>query len=165
MTDMTRTAPAPFATAPDGGEDLWFLGSLFTVRASGEQTGGAYALCECVLRQGPAAPLHVQPGDDETFHVLEGEATFHVDGRELHAPAGSTVFVPRGTPHAFRIDSPQARLLVLNTPAGHERFFRAMAEPAPRRELPPVPTGPPDMAAMAAAAHDAGFEILGPPPF
>jgi hypothetical protein len=34
----------------------------------------------------------------------------------------------------------------------------------PRFErLPPAPDGPPDMAAMAAAAEAAGFEILGPP--
>ncbi len=164
---MSDTVPdsVPFLTAPGAGEDLWFLGQLFTVVADGRRTGGALAICDCVIRQGPASPLHVQPNEDETFYVIEGEATFHVDGAEHRAGAGATVFVPRGAPHAFRIDSETARVLVINTPAGHEDFFRAMSEPAPRHELPPAPEGPPDMARMAAAAADAGFEILGPPPF
>jgi quercetin dioxygenase-like cupin family protein len=164
MADLTQT-PAPFLTAPRSGEDLWFLGSLFTVLASGQQTGGAFALCQALIRQGPASPLHVQPNEDETFHVLEGTITVHADGQEHVAEAGATVFVPRGAQHAFRVDTPTARLLILNTPAGHEEFFRAMAEPATSHELPPAPDGPPDMARMAAAAADAGFEILGPPPF
>ena len=75
------------------------------------------------------------------------------------------MYIPRGTPHSFRVDSETARLLVLNTPAGHERFFRAMGEPAAERTLPPPPEGPPDMDAMSRAAEDAGFRILGPPPF
>ncbi len=112
---------------------------------------------------GVAAARAAERGRD--VYVVEGEATFHVDGAEHRATAGATVFVPRGTPHAFRIDSETARVLVINTPAGHEEFFRAMSEPAPRHELPPAPDGPPDMARMAAAAADAGFEILGPPPF
>lgn len=107
----------------------------------------------------------MQPNEDETFYVLEGDLTVHVDGEEITASAGSTVYIPRGTPHSFRVDSETARLLVLNTPAGHERFFRAMGEPAAERTLPPPPEGPPDMDAMSRAAEDAGFRILGPPPF
>lgn len=99
----------------------------------------------------------MQPNEDETFYVLEGDLPVHVDGEEITASAGSTVYIPRGTPHSFRVDSETARLLVLNTPAGHERFFRAMGEPAAERTLPPPPEGPPDMDAMTRAAEDAGF--------
>jgi quercetin dioxygenase-like cupin family protein len=165
MSSPDMTAPAAFAVADGEGEPRWFLGQLIAVRAAGGQTGGAFALTEMTMRQGPASPLHVQPLDDETFHVLEGDLTFHADGRELSATAGTTVVVPRGTPHAFRVDSEQARVLVLNTPAGHEEFFLAMSEPATERVLPPAPDGPPDMERMGRAAADAGFEILGPPPF
>jgi quercetin dioxygenase-like cupin family protein len=71
--------------------------------------------------------------------VLEGELSFHVDGPDPPGRQGDTVFVPRGTPQAFRVDSSSARLLVLDTAAGHERFFRAMGEPTSETELPPAP--------------------------
>ena len=164
--DVNRpTKAVPYGRGSEAGEALWFLGQLFVIKAAGEDTGGAFALSEVLCSPGPAAPLHVQPDEDETFYVLEGDITFHADGEEIIASAGSTVFLPRGTPHSFRVDSETARLLVLNMPAGHERFFRAMGEPAAERTLPPPPKGPPDMDAMSRAAEDAGFRILGPPPF
>lgn len=42
----------------------------------------------------------------------------------MDAPAGSLVLVPRGTPHTFwNEDQSPARLLVIFSPAGYERFF------------------------------------------
>jgi quercetin dioxygenase-like cupin family protein len=143
---------------------IWFLDTLMLPQVTGEQSDGAFSLIEQHLPSGSLTPLHVQPHEDETFHVLEGRMTIHVDGDELTAGPGETVLVPRGTPHALRADAP-TRCLVLDVPAGHDRFFAAVGRPAPTRTLPPAPDGPPDMAAMAAAAADARFEILGPPPF
>jgi quercetin dioxygenase-like cupin family protein len=144
---------------------IWFLDGLMLVNADGARTGGAFSLIEGHVPHGPASPLHVQPGGDETFYVLEGEIAFHVDGETRVVGAGGSAFIPRGTPHAYAVTSPSARVLVLDTPAGHEDFFRAVGRPAAARTLPPAADGPPDMAAMAAAAEAAGFEILGPPPF
>ncbi len=152
-------------TAPVQEQALWFLDELVRLRVRGEQTGGSLSVTEFLVPRGPASPLHVQPHEEETFYVLEGEITVHVDGVQTRAAAGDAVVVPRGTPHAYRADSEQARVLVLNSPAGHERFFAAMGRPAEEDALPPAPEGPPDMARMAAAAAQAGFEILGPPPF
>lgn len=146
------------------GEAVWLLGALMELRLNGEQTGGRLSLSEHHLPHGPASPLHAQPNEDETFYVLDGDLRYWIDGRWHAATVGSVVFVPRGTPHAFRVDSQTARVLVINNPAGHERFFRAAGAPAQERRLPDPPAGPPDMAALGAAAADAGFEILGPPP-
>jgi quercetin dioxygenase-like cupin family protein len=143
---------------------IWFLDSLMIPQVTGEQSDGAFALVEQHLPAGHVTPLHVQAHEDETFHILEGRLTVHLDGREVTAAAGETVLVRRGTPHALRADAP-TRCLVLDVPAGHERFFLAVGRPAPQRTLPPAPEGPPDLEAMTAAARDARFEILGPPPF
>jgi quercetin dioxygenase-like cupin family protein len=145
-------------------EAIWFLDTLMVPRVTGEESKGAFSLIEQELPEGSVTPLHVQPGEDETFHVLDGRMTVHLDGREIAAGPGETVLVPRGTPHALRADT-QARCLVLDVPAGHDRFFAAVGRPAPERTLPPPLDGPPDMEVMAAAAADADFEILGPPPF
>jgi len=143
---------------------IWFLDTLMLPQVTGEQSRGAFSLIEQYLPEGSVSPLHVQPHEDETFHVLDGRMTFHLDGTEVEAGPGETVLVPRGTPHAIRADA-LARCLVLDVPAGHDRFFAAVGRPAPARTLPPPLDGPPDAAAMAAAAAEARFEILGPPPF
>ena len=51
---------------------------------------------------------------DEVFYVLEGEIEFLLDGELRLASAGSTVFVPAGTVHAFRNagDRPARQLVV-----------------------------------------------------
>ncbi len=137
---MTQVAPVQERA-------LWFLDELLRIRVRGEQTGGSLSVVEILAPRGPASPLHVQPREDETFYVLDGELTFHLDGAERAASTGDVVVVPRGTPHAYRVDSETARVLLLDTPAGHERFFEAMGRPAERDELPGAPDGPPDMAA------------------
>ena len=149
---------------PPDGEAVWYFGGLMIVWAGGEQTEERFSMHEHLSFGGMVTPLHVQPHEDEAFHVLDGEMTFYVGGEVSSAGPGGIAFVPRGTPHAIRVDSESARYLVTNVPAGHERFFRAVGEPAPERTLPPPPTGPPDAEVMARAAADAGFEILGPPP-
>ena len=152
----------PFARDSDEGEALWFFGTLLLLKATADQTGGRFSLCEQRGRRGMATPLHRQPADDETFVVLEGELRFFLGNRsQVVAGPGATVHVPAGAPHAFAVTSEQARWLDLTTP-NHEAFFRAAGEPAPARVLPP--DAPPDMAKVAAAAERFGVEILGPPP-
>jgi len=152
----------PYALGSEDGEVLWFFGTLATLKATVEQTGGPYALIEQVAPQGVATPLHVQPEDHKPFYVLAGRLTFYVEGgRPVSATAGSFVHIPKGMPHAFQVDSETARFLDLTTPQ-HEYFMRATGEPAQGRVLPPA--GPPDMEKVSAAAQEYGVEILGPPP-
>lgn len=152
----------PYALGSEDGEDLWFFGTLATFKATAEQTGGRFALIEQLAPRGMATPLHVQPEDDESFYVIEGELTFYLeDGQPIPASAGTFVHVPAGAPHAFQVDSETARFLDLTTPQ-HESFMRAAGEPAQGRFLPPE--GPPDMDKVGAAAQRYGVEILGPPP-
>ncbi len=159
------TNPIGYALGSEDGEALWFFGTLATFKATAEQTGGEYALIEQVAPRGVATPFHVQADDHESFYVLEGELTFYLeDGEPIPASAGSFVHIPKGTPHAFQVDSETARFLDLTTPQ-HEHFMRAAGEPAQGRELPPA--GPPDTETVEkvnATAQQYGVEILGPPP-
>ena len=157
-----NTNPTPYILGSEEGEVLWFSGVPVTIKATAEQTGGEFFLMEEFASRGTATPLHVHPQDDESFYILEGELTFYLEeGLPIPASAGSFVHVPRGAPHAYRVNSETARMLVLTTPQ-HERFFRAAGEPARARTLPPE--GPPDMEQVEAAAQEFGVDILGPPP-
>jgi mannose-6-phosphate isomerase-like protein (cupin superfamily) len=58
--------------------------------------------------------MHIHHEDDECWHVLDGSLTFRLPEGEVVAPAGTTVFVPAGTPHDhFETDGPCRYLIVL----------------------------------------------------
>jgi hypothetical protein len=59
--------------------------------------------------------LHIHRSDDEAWHVLEGSLRFRFPDREVDAPAGTTVFVPAGEAHTYRVTAP-SRYLIFLTP-------------------------------------------------
>jgi uncharacterized RmlC-like cupin family protein len=59
--------------------------------------------------------IHIHRSDDEAWHVLEGSLRFRFPDREVDAPAGTSVFVPAGSPHTYRVTEP-SRYLIFLTP-------------------------------------------------
>jgi mannose-6-phosphate isomerase-like protein (cupin superfamily) len=117
----------PFALDAEDGELLTFGDVSILVRATGDDTGGAFTLFEEVPPM-LDTPLHVHANDDELFYVLEGEHVITVGGREFTVGPGGMVFAPRGIPHAQRRVVPSVgRLLIQTTPAGFDGFFRELA--------------------------------------
>jgi quercetin dioxygenase-like cupin family protein len=155
-------AAAVNACRAGDGEAIWFNGALIRVKSPGEWSGGAFSLVEVAMPEGRATGLHRDPSH-ETFHILEGELLFHVDGEEMTATTGDTVAIRRGVAHAFIAVSPLARFLVLNAPGTHDGFFRDGGVPAETDDLAAAP--PPDLERTAASAQRHGVEFLGPPPF
>jgi mannose-6-phosphate isomerase-like protein (cupin superfamily) len=147
---------------PDRAEPLWFIDNLVHVQVDAETSNGLLALMDERGRRGNMPPLHVHHRDDETFYVLDGEVSLFVGGRQLTLTAGQAAFAPREVPHCYRVESEQARWLVITAPAGFESFVRRVSEPAPADELPAAER-PIDPAVLAQAAADVGIEILGPP--
>jgi mannose-6-phosphate isomerase-like protein (cupin superfamily) len=116
-----------FALDADDGELLTFGDASILVRATGDDTGGAFSLFEEIPPM-VDTPLHVHANDDELFYVLEGEHVVTVGGREFLVGPGGMVFAPRGVPHAQRrVAQGVGRLLVQTTPAGLDGFFRELA--------------------------------------
>lgn len=153
---------APIALAPEDGEALWCVGALSRFKATAAQTEGAYSLVEDLAPQGSGTPLHRHDDDDEAFYVLEGEITFFLaDTAPIHGRAGSFVHIPGGTIHGFRVESETARYLIITTPQ-HERFYRALGEPAQSLTLPPEL--PMDMEKIGAVCAAHGVEFAGPRP-
>jgi len=63
------------------------------------------------------APRHLHRSDDEAWYVLEGALCVQVGDKDVQAPAGSAVLVPRGTPHTYWNPGPgPARYLLIMTP-------------------------------------------------
>lgn len=146
------------------GEALWILGGLYTYKALPAETG-AYLLVEVEGPQGFAAPLHFHEREEEGFYVARGTVRLVIGDRSIEASAGSFALAPRGQRHGFVFASPDAKLLLLLSPGSeHERLFRAIGQPAARREPPPRSDAPPDLERLAATAAKHGTTIVGPPP-
>lgn len=153
----------PLVRRADEGEALWFMGSLVTIKASGDETHGRVTVVEFINPPGFAPPLHRHVHEDEMFYVLAGQAEFHCDGMVSIAGCGDFVLLPAGLPHSFVVVSDEAfRTVQITSPAGFEAFAAAAGRPAGRRSLPDVE--PIDPAALAHASALHGIEILGPPP-
>lgn len=56
--------------------------------------------------------LHAHAGMDKVYHVLEGDGTFLLEGRELPMQAGDLLVAPEGVPHGVR-NTGTGRLLVM----------------------------------------------------
>jgi mannose-6-phosphate isomerase-like protein (cupin superfamily) len=148
----------------DEGEAFNILNSLAIVKAAGEETNGSFGLVEQRSMSGHATPLHVHRSDDELFYVLEGQLTYHVDDEEFVADPDTTVFAPRGVPHAFRVDEDGSRWLDFRT-GGKEQFFADVGSPVDGYEVPPADPPTDEMQARLdehTSAYD--MEILGPSP-
>jgi quercetin dioxygenase-like cupin family protein len=144
------------------GEQLWFVGTLATIRVPGEAVGGRYALIEFLFPRGASPPRHTHP-QDESYIVLDGQLTLQAGERRFELGPGGTAAVPMGVAHTFRVDSETARVLVLSTPAGLERFVRDGSVPAAAATLPP-PNAPRPTAEELARVFEAHGQInVGPP--
>jgi quercetin dioxygenase-like cupin family protein len=120
-------------------ERLWFLGTLAIIRVPGEAVDGRFALIEFLFPRHASPPLHTHP-QDESYIVLDGRLTVHAGANRFELDPGAVGVVPTGVAHTFRVDSDTARVLVLSTPAGIERFVRDGSVPAISATLPPPDT-------------------------
>jgi glyoxylate utilization-related uncharacterized protein len=110
---------------------------------------------ENVIAPGDGPPLHTHANEDESWYVLEGDLRFRLGSELRGAPAGSFVFVPRGTPHCFQnVGRQDARILVMFTPSGMERFFDRFAS---------LPSGANIPEAFRSIGREVGMEVVGPP--
>jgi quercetin dioxygenase-like cupin family protein len=150
-----RTTGAYVLLAEEGERLPGPAGGPLTLKARAETTNGSLTAFENVVAPGQGPGLHLHVREDEMYYVLAGALVFQAGERRFDAPTGAFVFIPRGTPHCFaNITDDPARMLVLFTPAGMERFFEAHAA------LPPGPIAPHTFHQIARAAW---MEPLGPP--
>jgi len=92
-------------------------------------------------------PLHLHPGFDETFLVLEGRLEVTLRDEQVALTPGGTAVVSGAVPHTFsNPDDDRARFLLICTPGGFEDYFRGIA------------TG--NAALVAAAAERAGYRTV-----
>ena len=146
---------------PGSGKTFSAVGDKYVILATGEQTGGAYCLADATVPPGGGPPPHYHTREEESFFMLEGEITFTVDGKTVIGTPGTFVQVPRETPHAFKNASASpARMLILCTPSGFEKFMAEFATELPSPAAPPIPPSPAEIEKLLRIAPDYGIVML-----
>lgn len=143
---------------PGEGESIWTVGNTFTLKATTESTGGSMLLMEMNVPPRGGPPPHVHHRTDEAFWVLEGEIEILDGDRTFVAGAGSFVFVPKGTVHAFKnVGAGTARFLGIALPAGLEGYFQEVGRPAGEGTAPPPEPGEVERGMALAPEYDTYF--------
>lgn len=151
---LSATGKGPVFTA---------VGDVYRVLATGEQTGGAYAMLESRVLPGGGPPPHIHRREEESFYIVSGEVTFFLTDHKITAKPGAFVQIPRNTPHAFKNEgSAEARMLILVTPAGFDDFLAEFGTPAASFDVTPAPPSDAEIAKLLSVAPKYGIEILPP---
>lgn len=131
---MPKVNTKPYALAEGEGRTYEWHDVLFTVKAAAEETGGALSIWEVTTRKGGEPDIHMHD-EDEIFYVLSGSLTFRCGGRSFQVKDNGFMFLPRGVPHSYTIESKEVRLLGFSTPSGFGDHIERTGKPIrPRRQ-------------------------------
>jgi uncharacterized cupin superfamily protein len=73
--------------------------------------------------------------------LIEGEMTFYVNGEEIQAAPGDTVFIPRGISHTFKVRTETSLAIIATTSTDFENFIKELVIPrSSENDLPQPPT-------------------------
>lgn len=112
-----------FVHQPGSGREIDLGGFGMTVKATEEDTAGAFSLLEATEPAGFGPPLHIHENCAEAFYVLAGEYHVFVEDDTFTCPVGSFIYVPAGLRHGFRVGDRPSRKLNLYAPGAMIGYF------------------------------------------
>jgi quercetin dioxygenase-like cupin family protein len=142
------------------GTSYWLLTDLHTFKVTGEDTGGRFVLAELTAGPEMGPPPHMHLHADETFYVLEGTFDFSLAGQPFSAGPGAFVHLPKGVVHTHSAGGgAPARAIVIQTPAGVEKFIAEAGKPATDTSTRPAPPEMSELQGIVAIAQKHGIEV------
>jgi quercetin dioxygenase-like cupin family protein len=114
-----------YLAQPDQQQQLeWLDGGTLAILLDSAATNGQLMVGRFDVSEGEAPPFHKHTREDEVFMLISGTALVWADDQETELREGGIIFLPRDIPHAYRITSAKADMLMINTPGGIEGMFR-----------------------------------------
>jgi quercetin dioxygenase-like cupin family protein len=108
---------------------------------------------------GTVTPMHLHHDSDEVAYVLSGEITFKIGDQITVGGPGTSAFMPRDVPHAWKSTGAETgRVLFLYMPGRAGGLFEELAG---HSDVSPTL----DDGEFVRIAERHGWEIVGPPPF
>lgn len=153
LNDLTGEA---FVLLPGDGRPIDLGAFHMTVKATGEDTAGAFTLLEADEPPDFGPPMHIHQDCAEAFYVLDGEYVIFLGDREQSCPAGSFIYIPAHTPHGFRVGKMASRKLNFYIPAAMVGYFDDLSAAIGRGEADPE--------VLTDIAVKYSVEVIGPVP-
>jgi mannose-6-phosphate isomerase-like protein (cupin superfamily) len=142
------------------GNSYWLLTDLHTFKVVGDETNGAFTVAELTAGPELGPPPHIHRNCDESFYILEGTFDFSLAGQPFTAGAGAFVHLPKGVLHTHRAGGGKpARALVIQAPAGVERFIAEAGKRVTDPSVRPAPPELPELQRIVAIAQKHGIEV------
>ena len=145
-----------FVLQPGEGRSIDLGNFQMTVKASSDETAGAFSLLEAEEPPDFGPPLHIHRDAAEAFYVLSGEYNIFLEEREIACPEGSFIFIPAGMRHGFRVGKTTSRKLNFYIPAAMIGYFDDLSDAIKRDELDPE--------SLSEIALRYSMDVLGPVP-
>ncbi|HUQ43083.1 MAG TPA: cupin domain-containing protein [Candidatus Limnocylindria bacterium] len=112
---------------PGQGRPIDLGNFVMSLKATGDDTDGAFALLEAAEPAGFGPPMHIHHDCAEAFFVLDGLYRIFVEDEEFECLAGSFIYIPSGLRHGFRVGPLPSRKLNLYTPAAMVPYFEQLS--------------------------------------
>ena len=141
---------------PEEGRSIPLGTFAMSLKASPQDTSGAFTLLEAQEPPHFGPPMHIHHDAAEAFYVLEGEYRIFIGDDAWTCPAGSFIFIPAGVVHGFRVGARPSRKLNLYTPAAMVGYFDELSAE--------LASGLDDPDRIAAIAGRHAMEVVGPVP-
>jgi quercetin dioxygenase-like cupin family protein len=109
------------------GERLINRGGNVVIKADPGRGSQNVSLGTQQMPPGAGIPRHRHAYMDEFIYILEGSGTFILDDERHPIEKGGTIFIPKGSWHAFENPGSDLVFLWAVSPTGHEEFFRAIS--------------------------------------
>ncbi len=101
-------------------------GTRNDLKVSAKDTDSQLAIFEIHTKGKTGPALHIHYDQDEIVSIIEGDYLFQIGVEKMKLKVGDTLFIPRGTPHAFvHLGDETGKKLSTYQPAGNiEEMFR-----------------------------------------
>ena len=133
-------AAKPFVLGNGEGEKSLVFDTLFDILLTGDETDGQFDVFTCEGNQGQIIPAHIHPFTHEIFYIVDGAVHLWMDDEQGSKSdrvltSGGFGYVPKGTIHAFRLESSNSKIMGVSS-GGFGRFFHAMGRPTTKPGIP-----------------------------
>lgn len=153
---MTDSTGRPIVLRPGEGRPIDLGNFMMSLKATGDDTAGAFTLLEAAEPADFGPPMHIHHDCGEAFFVLDGLYRIFVEAETFDCPAGSFIFVPRGLRHGFRVGPLPSRKLNIYMPAAMVGYFDQLSAA--------ITSGTATDERLDEIAREASMEIVGPVP-
>lgn len=117
-------------TRPDEGVRFEMPDGAHIVKASAEETGGAFEVFEVEAPAAPSAPLHRSPWTG-AIYLLEGSLRIRFEDGQVDLTPGSSITIPGQTAFTFDVLGESARFLAVTGGERAGKFFADFAASVP----------------------------------